>query len=107
MRKEGDVLKISIGTQDGKSFSVEAGHKGWRTLFTDVCPPYSIKAKGRFDGVSRNFAVAACYGREKDALVIKILFPDWISGVVLTLKENNGFLSIEAKENLKKTPYKL
>lgn len=107
MRKEGDVLKISIGTQDGKSFSVEAGHKGWRTLFTDVCPPYSIKAKGRFDGVSRNFAVAACYGREKDALVIKILFPDWISGIVLTLKENNGFLSIEAKENLKKTPYKL
>lgn len=107
LKKKGNVLNISIGAQDGKRISVEAGNKEWRTLFTDVCPPYSIKAKCRFEGISRNFAVAACYGREKDALVIKILFPDWISGVVLTITEKNGFLNIEAKENFKKNSYKL
>lgn len=78
---ENDLLRINVITNGGKQYSILAGYQQWIDNTTTVCPPYSIKALGRFNGISRHFHVAACYGwEEATKLTIRVLFPNWISG---------------------------
>ncbi|MBO5829348.1 MAG: serine hydrolase [Paludibacteraceae bacterium] len=97
-----DRLKIEIETAMGELMIFHASNGKWGSDTTHVCPPYSINALGRFSGISRRFVVSSSYGMKNGILCLKILFPNWISGVELFISEENGEIKVKAKENYKK-----
>jgi CubicO group peptidase (beta-lactamase class C family) len=98
----GAQLKIVIETAMGELMIFHASNGKWGSDTTHVCPPYSINALGRFSGISRRFLVSSSYGMKNGILCLKILFPNWISGVELFISEENGEIKVKAKENYKK-----
>jgi hypothetical protein len=97
-----DRLKIEIETAMGELMIFHASNGKWGSDTTHVCPPYSINALGRFSGISRRFLVSSSYGMKNGILCLKILFPNWISGVELFISEEKGEIKVKAKENYKK-----
>lgn len=98
----GAQLKIEIETTTGEQMILHASNGKWGSDTTHVCPPYSINALGRFSGISRRFLVSSSYGIMNGTLCLKILFPNWISGVQLFISEEKGEVKVKAKENYKK-----
>ena len=98
----GAQLKIEIETTTGEQMILHASNGKWGSDTTHVCPPYSINALGRFSGISRRFVVSSSYGINNGTLCLKILFPNWISGVELFISEEKGEVKVKAKENDKK-----
>lgn len=98
----GAQLKIAIETTTGEQMILRALNGKWGSDTTHVCPPYSINALGRFSGISRRFVVSSSYGIKNGTLCLKILFPNWISGVELFISEEKGEVKVKAKENYKK-----
>lgn len=97
----GAQLKIEIETTTGEQMILHASNGKWGSDTTHVCPPYSINALGRFSGISRRFVVSSSYGIKNGTLCLKILFPNWISGVELFISEEKGEVKVKAKENYK------
>ena len=102
LNQEGKFLKVDIVTFEGEQFSFLSAHNKWLSDTTNVCPPYSIKALGRFSGISKNFIISSSYGSKDNTLSIKVLYPNWISGVELLISVENRAIKVRAKENYKK-----
>lgn len=108
IREEGKKMALVITTTKGESYTVDLGCGQWRTSHTEVYPPYTIRAVGRFKGIERDFYVSGCYGVEDDALTIRLRYTNWVSGMDLTFTQNkNGSLRLMVKETAKRSAYEL
>lgn len=105
LKKQKDTLQIIITTATGEHYTILAGHKKWLTTPTDVYPPYSIRAVGRYQGIHAPFYVAGCYGGTRSGLDLKIRFTNWANGADLHFKRTRGPLSLQIKENSKRKAY--
>ena len=104
-KKQKDTLLIIITTATGEHYTILAGHKKWLTTPTDVYPPYSIRAVGRYQGIHAPFYVAGCYGGTRSGLDLKIRFTNWANGADLHFKRTRGPLSLQIKESSKRKAY--
>ena len=48
--KQKEVI-MTVTETDGTKYNLSFGYKQWKKTSTDVHPPYSIEAKGRFNGI--------------------------------------------------------
>lgn len=101
LNQEGEFLKVDVETFDGEQFSFLSAHNKWLSDTTNVCPPYSIKALGRFSGLSKKFIISSSYGRKDNTLCIRVLYPNWISGVELLISVENRSTKVRIQENYK------
>ncbi|MCQ2231888.1 MAG: beta-lactamase family protein [Paludibacteraceae bacterium] len=100
-------LSLTVTNTENQSYQVDLGRGEWRTSHTEVCPPYTIRAVGRFSGIKRDFYVAGCYGGESD-LTIRLRYTNWVSGMDLVFSQTeNGSLRLMVKETAKRGAYEL
>lgn len=100
-----DTLRIIITTASDEEFTLLAGLGEWLTTRTDACPPYAIKAIGRFQGIHPPFYVAGCYGGDNNSLNLKVRYTNWGSGADIFLRTEKNQLFLSFKENGKRNAY--
>ncbi len=77
-------FSLAVETEDGQQFVARCGFGKWEMSSTTVCPPYSIKAHGRYAGLNKYFTIAGAYSWiAATDLEVKIYFTNWITGVTL------------------------
>jgi CubicO group peptidase (beta-lactamase class C family) len=94
-------LNMLITKTDGSKYTVNAGFKEWKTIKTNITPPYSIGAIDRFKGIRKEFMVAASYAwKDKNTLGMRIHYANWVTSVRLlfTLDEKKN-VTLHIKEN--------
>lgn len=105
VEKNGD-LKLSTLNSAGERYNIYCGYQRWLTTKMHAEPPYSIKARGRFSGLRKEFQVSGSYAWEPDGtLAIHVFYPSWISGVEFKLAPDHK--SVHIKENTQSKGYRL
>lgn len=107
VEKRGKHILLTIKTVDSETYEISLNNGKWITSHTTVCPPYTIHAVGRFSGINKDFYVAGCYGGAKDEWVVRLRYANWVSGVDLTFRKENGSLRLMVKETAKRAAYEL
>ena len=97
-----DTLQIIITTVTNEQYTIIAGHNSWFTTQTDVYPPYSIRAVGRYHGIHAPFYVAGCYGGTRTTLDLKVRYTNWASAADLHFELTKGRLTLQLKEKNKR-----
>ncbi len=96
-------LRFTARHHDGTLIVLEFGYENWLLHESIACPPYSISALGRCDGLKRPFRVAGAYAwSAPDTLVLQAHWVDWVSGLRLTIKlggEETSGLQLTIEEN--------
>ena len=52
---------MTVTETNGTKYDLLFGYKQWKKASIEGYPPYSIEAKGRFNGIEGPFYVASCY----------------------------------------------
>ena len=94
------ALQVSLTTADGVTTQLACGFERWITTATTAYPPYSISAIGKFNGIDRDFHMAASYAwSDTGQLTLRIQYADWVSAVTASLDFHDSQVSISAIEN--------
>lgn len=103
IERRGGNLLFRVTTTMGGTYEAKSGRGEWLSVETDVNPPYTIKAKGRFSGLKKKFLLAANHGWEDEStLNVHLLYANWISGFRLTFKTKDGKVELMVKPNTEK-----
>ena len=99
-------MNVTITLTDGNSFTVPLGYRKWQSTVTDVRPPYSVGARGRFTGIEPEFVVAGSYAwQSRSTLVLKLQYANWVTAVELHISfGNNATVNVSAQENYSSEP---
>lgn len=91
---------LTVTQTDGITYNLPFGYREWKKTSTDVHPPYSISAKGRFNGIEGPFWVAGSYAwTSSPTLELKAHYVNWISALTLTFHFVGENVSLTVKEN--------
>ncbi len=71
--------------QNGDTVTLNLFNNVWTSMRTSVTPVYSVEARGRFNGLSRNFNVAGSYGVTNDTLHVSLQYTDWVTTLSLDI----------------------
>lgn len=108
-------LTLDIVKADGTAYRAVCQHGKWDTTVTQATPPYSIKARGRFNGIEPKFFVDGSFAwTAGNTLTVKLFYTNWISSLELTFqlpddvakKSDAAYgLTVSVKENTLKNAY--
>ena len=85
--------------QGGDTVTLNLYNNVWTTVRTPVTPVYSVEARGRFNGLSRNFDVAGSYGVTGDTLHIALQYAGWVTTLNLDIPLDGPDGSIKVTRN--------
>ncbi len=82
--RQGEIVFSYV--QDGDTVTLNLYNNVWTSTRTPVTPVYSVEARGRFSGISRNFNVAGSYGVTDDnTLHVSLQYTDWVTTLSLDI----------------------
>ena len=84
----------------GAQYDLLFGYKQWKKTSIDAYPPYSVDAKGRFNGIEGPFYVAGSYAwPSSSTLELKAHYVNWITALNLTFRFEGEQVQLTVKEN--------
>lgn len=102
--KQKEVI-MTVTETDGTKYNLSFGYKQWKKTSTDVHPPYSIEAKGRFNGIEGPFYVAGSYAWPSAAMLeLKTHYVNWITALNITFRFDGENVQLTVKENYSSEP---
>ena len=102
--KQKEVI-MTVTETDGTKYNLSFGYKQWKKTSTDVHPPYSIEAKGRFNGIEGPFYVAGSYAWPSAAMLeLKAHYVNWITALNITFRFDGENVQLTVKENYSSEP---
>lgn len=97
--KQKEVI-MTVTETNGTKYDLLFGYKQWKKASIEGYPPYSIEAKGRFNGIEGPFYVAGSYAwPSPSTLELKAHYVNWITALNLTLRFDGENVQLTVKEN--------
>jgi len=91
---------MTVMEAGGARYNLSFGYKQWKKTSTEAYPPYSVEAKGRFNGIEGPFYVAGSYAwPSASVLELKAHYVNWISALALTFQFDGENVRLAVKEN--------
>ncbi|OKZ10419.1 MAG: serine hydrolase [Bacteroides oleiciplenus] len=97
--KQKEVI-MTVTETDGIKYDLAFGYKQWRKSSIEAYPPYSIEAKGHFNGIEGPFYVAGSYAWPfPSTLELKAHYVNWITALNLAFRFDGEDVQLTVKEN--------
>ena len=93
-------LIMTVMETSGATYDLLFGYKQWKKTSIEAYPPYSIEAKGHFNGIEGPFYVAGSYAwLSSSVLELKAHYVNWITALNLSFHFEGEHVQLTVKEN--------